>query len=173
MGMPDLTSTVKAATQYENARKSAAASGNVAAASLGNPGNPGLDAKARGIRGGVHYTPDPPAKAPQMHTGGTVPKDGTYELKRGETVIPAKEIYVAGSEGSRICKTNPKKYAVPALSEHSPGETDHPIAPPDHQLQAPADNEVIRRKANRRRDNSRRWGVINDAMGTSDRKSPA
>lgn len=86
----------------------------------------------------------------------------------------AEPTYKAGSEGSRICNENIRKdYNPGSLNEHTPGATDHPVAPPDHQLRAPADNEVIRRKANRRRDNSRRWGVINDAMGTSDRKSPA
>lgn len=51
---------VKKAADLETERKKEAASGNLAAASAA-PGsdNPGLDAKARGIRGGVHYTPDP------------------------------------------------------------------------------------------------------------------
>ena len=86
----------------------------------------------------------------------------------------AEPTYKAGSEGSRICSENIRKdYNPGTLSEHAPAETDHPIAPPDHALRVSAANEPLRRKANRKRDNSRRWGVVNDAEGTFNRESPA
>jgi hypothetical protein len=65
-----------------------------------------------------------------------------------------------------------KDYNPNSLAEHSPAETDHPIAPPKHALCTPAANEVVRRKANRERDNSRRWGVVNSPMGVQDRSVP-
>ena len=83
----------------------------------------------------------------------------------------AEATYKAGSEGSKLCSENIRKdYNPGTLDMHSPNETDHPIAPPKHKLVAPADNEVVRRSANRERDNSRRFGVINSPMGTEERK---
>lgn len=53
-----------------------------------------LTAKSRGIRGGIHYTPDTPTP-PKMHKGGDVPKDGPYTLKAGEHVLTEKEAKIA------------------------------------------------------------------------------
>jgi hypothetical protein len=67
--------------------KKAADAGDLAAKSAMNPNNPGLNAKARGIRGGVHYVPDPPTK----HTGGPINKTAVYKLKKGEHVLAPEE----------------------------------------------------------------------------------
>jgi hypothetical protein len=78
----------------------------------------------------------------------------------------------AGSEGSRVGSDNIRKYgkSINTVSEaHSPSQSDHPVAPPEHKLRTPAANEVVRRDANRQRDNSRRFGIINSPMGVTHR----
>jgi hypothetical protein len=86
---------------------------------------------------------------------------------------PTPENYHEGSAGSLVCDSNIRKYpTVPETkSEKTPSVSDHPVAPPDHELREPAANEIIRRAANRKRDGARRWGVINSPLGVEIRKS--
>ncbi|MCU1301711.1 MAG: hypothetical protein JWQ87_1995 [Candidatus Sulfotelmatobacter sp.] len=48
---------------------------------------------------------------PKMHTGGTVPKDGIYNLQKGETVVPAPR-----AEG-RITEIEPRAPRAPMSHE--------------------------------------------------------
>ena len=82
--------------------------------------------------------------------------------------------YTQGSEGSRECSSNIRKYpTVPDIDEHAPSDSEHPVFPPDHNLRQPTELERGRRQAARNRDNARRFAVINSPLGVEDRKSPA
>ncbi len=102
----------------------------------------------------------------KMHDGGVIPESGLYEMQKGETVTPNhdnSDAYTQGSEGSRICKSNLRKYPLAETKpreEYSPDETDHPYGPPPSPYHAATDTEMIRRMSNRNRDHRHRFGVI-------------
>jgi hypothetical protein len=78
------------------------------------------------------------------------------------------------SEGSKPDSSNIRKdYDHDTLTEHAPDMTDHKFEIPKHPLRSLAGTpEAERRAANRQRDNSRRWGVVNSPEGTQDRNVP-
>ena len=61
--------------------------------SLGDPTTaPGIKVKQDNIKQYNQANPDQPIQSfPKMHDGGEVPKDGVYQLQKGEQVIPARD----------------------------------------------------------------------------------
>lgn len=80
---------------------------------------------------------------------------------------------MANSEGSKPQANNIRSdYDKGTLAEHAPSETDHKFEIPAHKLRSLAGTpEEERRRANRDRDNSRRWSVVNSPEGTENRSS--
>ena len=98
----------------------------------------------------------------KMHTGGTIPETGAYEMEKGEHVsaaAPQEATYKQGSEGSRICSTNLRKYpaGINKNSLVSPAETDHLLEPMPDVYPHPAANEIIRQKNRYARDKRNGW----------------
>lgn len=81
---------------------------------------------------------------------------------------------MTNSEGSKPRANNVRTdYDHDTLSEHAGSMTDHKFEIPKHKLRSlDGTPEAERRRANRDRDNSRRWGVVNSPEGTQDRKVP-
>jgi hypothetical protein len=85
------------------------------------------------------------------------------------------ENYKQGSEGSRICDENIRKYpAVGALEEHAPAVTGKPYgATPGLESRKPASAEVIRRTNNQARDDKNsRWRVNQGYVSVDERSEP-
>lgn len=79
--------------------------------------------------------------------------------------------YTQGSEGSRICSSNIRKYPLAEtkpLDEYSPSETDHKLEANECTFKAPTASESIRRTNNRVRDRKRRWAIETGPLAVED-----